>query len=174
MVIPAPVMTTTTAGSSLPATPRGVGGWLLVLVVAMMLVTPLLGAAYSVGCLMKVREQYASLTALGVWPSFDRAYWSTFALAAVLLAWGGFGLARRRDWAAVERAKMILWIGWPIGIWIQGIVIPLFAFGRADPIHSLFIVPFVLSLLCAGGWSAYLARSRRVRATYVRPATALR
>jgi hypothetical protein len=170
-MVTAPVIATSPTEPSMPGTPRGVGGWLLLLVIAMTLATPLLGAAFSVACLMKVREGYSSLTALGAWPVFERAYWITFALAAAVLVWGGVGLARRRDWVVVERAKMILWIGWPLGIWIQGMVIPLFAFGRADPFHSLFIGPFVLSVLCAAAWSAYLVRSRRVRATYVRRLT---
>ena len=174
MVIPASAVGATTAGHPLADTPRGVGGWLLLLVVAMALATPVLGVAYSAACLMIVREQYASLTALGAWPLFERAYWIVFGLAAAMLVWGGLGLARRRHWAAVERAKIILWIAWPLGIWVQGIVIPLLAFGRADPIHSWFIVPFLVALTSAACWTAYLARSRRVRATYVRSAAPLR
>jgi hypothetical protein len=166
MISPASVAASPDASPAIAGAPRGVGGWLLLLVVAMTLATPLLGAAFSVACLTKVREQHASLTALGAWPLFERAYWIAFALAAALLAWGGVELARRRTWIAVERAKMILWIGWPIGIWVQGILIPLLAFGRADPIHSWFIVPLVASMAAVGVWTAYLAKSRRVRATY--------
>ena len=173
MVIPASVAPSPGASPAIAAAPRGVGGWLLLLVVAMTLATPLLGAAFSVACLAKVREQYASLTALGAWPLFERAYWIAFALAAAMLVWGGVELARRRTWIAVERAKMVLWIGWPIGIWVQGIVIPLLAFGRADPIHSWFIAPWLVAMVAAGLWTAYLAKSRRVRATYARPAVPL-
>jgi len=153
--------------------PSGVGGWLMLLVATLTVLGPLLGAA-RIGANLAVSEfQYPDLVTLDAWPTYKTATWSTFVLFALISLSGGMGLARDRDWSAVVRAQIILWIIGPLSTLVMGVVIPAIVFDEYDfgdpEILGAIIGSLIGTSIGAGIWTAYLAKSKRVRNTYGGP-----
>ena len=148
--------------------PSGVGGWLLLLVAGLMILGPLLGAARLNGDIISTESQYPNLLTLDKWKTFKSATWLTYACVAAISFYGGWGLARGRDFSVVSRAKVVLWIVGPGAALIMGLLLPLLIFGSLQP-DPQFIGGFIASVVVAAIWTAYLSRSKRVRATYGLP-----
>ena len=145
--------------------PIGVGGWLLLLVAGLMIFGPLVGAGRLNADFMSSESQYPNLVTLDKWRTFKSVTWLTYLCFAALSFYAGWGLARGHDVSVVRRAKTILWLIGPTASIIMGMFIPLLVFGKPvlDP-H--FIGGLMGSALGAAIWTAYLSRSKRVRATY--------
>lgn len=145
--------------------PSGVGGWLLLLVVGLMVLGPLMGAGRLNADIMLAETQYPNLAMLGNWKSYKSATWAAFSVVAALSFWAGFGLAKGRDASVVGKAKIVLWLIGPLASFVLGILIPLLAFGKwhAD---GQFVSNIIASAIVAAIWSTYLSKSKRVRATY--------
>jgi membrane protein implicated in regulation of membrane protease activity len=79
--------------------------------------------------------------------------------------YAGYGLLKRRDRSVVRRAQVVLWVIGPIASLIIGLVLPAAVVGDVDVVPE-FIGSFIVSVLAAFLWTAYLSRSRRVKATY--------
>lgn len=147
--------------------PSGVGGWLLLLVVGLMFLGPLMGVGRLYGDLMSAEDQNPNLRTLESWSTFKSANLWTFLVVAGLSFYAGLGLARRRDMAAVTRAKIVLWVTGPVAAVIMGLLIPYAVFGKARLSPEL-IGAVIASAIAAAAWTAYLSKSKRVRATYDR------
>ncbi|MBS0335386.1 MAG: DUF2569 family protein [Proteobacteria bacterium] len=146
----------------------GVRGWLL-LVAAMLVLGPLIGAIRIGADLLAAEHQYPALQSLPRWEDFKAAMWCSEAVIAALSTYAGWGLLRERRWLAVRRAMLVLWLTGPAGVVVMGFVVPLLALGESSAREPLFISSLLASIVGAGIWTAYLARSRRVRNTYDRP-----
>ena len=147
--------------------PAGVRGWLLLLVVGMMALGPLLGAARINADIMMEELQYPVLTSLSEWSTFKSAIWWTFLGIAVLSFYGGLGLARGKGWSVVNRAKAILWISGPAGSLVMSVLIPVIVFGELlNAVDAQSVGAFIASVLAASIWTTYLMKSKRVRNTY--------
>jgi hypothetical protein len=148
------------------AGPTGIGGWLMLLVLGMMVLGPLLGVGRLATDLTSVERQYPQITNLEVWKTYKSVAWCAFILFAAVLFYGGWGLARGKDWSVVSRAKAILWITGPIAAIVLGLGIPIAIFGEAAFDAPEFISGLIVSGIAAGIWTAYLSKSKRVRNTY--------
>ncbi|MCS6943921.1 MAG: DUF2569 family protein [Sutterellaceae bacterium] len=154
------------ADEARPKEPRGVGGWLAVLV-AILTIGPLLSALVLGGDFTMAERQDPELLSAPQWRTYKRLTWCAFALLAAVSVFGGLGLLRRRDKQAVTRAKLVLWICGPLGAFVHTLAIPWLAFGTS--VHD---TPGVLGALTGSSvvaaiWTAYLSRSKRVRNTYL-------
>lgn len=146
--------------------PRGVGGWLLLLVVGMMILGPLLGAGRINAEIMMAEKQYPDITSLEEWKTYKTVTWWIFFAVASISFYGGLGLSRGNDRAAVTRAKIILWITGPGASLALGILVPIMVFGESNAGDGQFVGAFIVSIIAAAIWTTYLAKSKRVRNTY--------
>jgi hypothetical protein len=145
--------------------PRGVRGWLLLLVAAMMVLGPLHGIGRIHQDISMAESQYPGLTSLEEWAALKSATWLTFFCVAALSFYGGWGLASGNNWSVVKRAKAILWITGPVASIVMGVLIPLMTFG-VDAVDPRFIPLLIAAMAGPAIWTAYLSRSKRVRNTY--------
>ncbi len=148
------------------AGPSGVGGWLLLLVVGMMFLGPLLSAGLMQGGFYGIETDYPGLTSISEWNRFKLVSWWAFIGFSAVSFYGGWGLVRRRDWSAVKMAYAALWISQPIASLIMETLIPFMVLGAPPTVEPQFFS----EIIAAGIWTAYLSKSKRVRATYGRSA----
>lgn len=146
--------------------PQGVGGWLIILVLGMMVVGPFLGAAGINGEIFMAENQYPEIVSLEEWGRYKALTWACFIGFVAISFWGGWGLARGKTWGVVERAKTILWVTGPGASIILGVVVPLAAFDGTDGLDGEIFGSLIGSILAATIWTLYLSRSKRVRNTY--------
>lgn len=145
----------------------GIGGWLLLLIMQMMILGPLFSVIRVLGALSVSELSYPALVTLSAWKTYKTiTYISLFGVVA-LSFWGGLGLLRGRDISVVNRAKMILWINGPIAALVMLLIIPSVILGES--IDTQAITGFLASVVVAYVWTAYLAKSKRVQNTYGSP-----
>ena len=157
--------------------PYGVRGWLALLVVVMMFLGPLVGVGTTSSYLIAAEYHSPQITSLAEWILFKRVTWWAFLAVVAIKFYGGWGLARGRDWSVVNRAIQILWVTGPLASILMFVIIPFFVLRKVRGV----IIPaggwtaylaeytgsFIVSLLAAGVWTAYLSKSKRVRNTYI-------
>jgi len=146
--------------------PIGVGGWLLLLIVGMMILGPLLGAARINAEIWMVEEKFPTLLSVDEWVTYKTATWWAFFVLAAISFWGGLGLAQRKGWSAVTRAKAVLWISGPVAVLILNVALPAIIFGELDVDGEPIIGALVGTVIVAAAWTAYLSQSVRVKNTY--------
>lgn len=145
--------------------PSGVRGWLLFLVIGLMVLGPLLGTSRLYADLMSAEDQNPGLRTLESWGTFKSALLWTCLVVAGLSFYAGLGLAMRRDMAVVKRAKILLWVTGPVATVVVGLFIPFLVFGK-NQLDLEMLGTLVASAIAAAIWTAYLSKSKRVRATY--------
>jgi len=147
----------------------GVGGWLLLLVVGMMVIGPLVNVAQLSAEIRETEIQYPYFVSLGQWNTFKMTFWMTVLITSAMSIYGGWGLIRGRDWSSVRRAKVILWLAGPVAMIIAGMVIPFIIFGESDARNPKFLQELLRSVIVVSIWTAYLSKSKRIRNTYGGP-----
>lgn len=143
----------------------GVGGWLLLLILGFMFLGPIMGASRINYNFMSVESQYPNLKTVTDWSTYKSATWWTFLLLCCLSFYAGISLTKGRDIFVVKRAKILLWIIGPVASLVMGIFIPLLVFGKIE-FDPQFLGSMIVSIIAAVIWTAYLSKSKRVRATY--------
>lgn len=146
--------------------PRGIGGWLLLLIFSMTVSGPLIGAGQIYMDLGGTEVRHPSLATLDKWQTFKAVLWLTYAIFATISLYGGLGLAITRKVSAVRYAKVALWLSGPLLSFLLGIAIPIAIFGNRPQVWVNNIVMLFGSMLGAWVWTAYLSKSKRVKATY--------
>lgn len=146
--------------------PFGIGGWLLLLVLAMMVIGPIFGTGYLAANLAAVENIYPEVTAKPAWQAFIMAEWLSFAFFAALSFYGGLGLVRSRNSSAVKRAQVILWLIGPVATVFHELLIPIATLGDSYKVGAPILVSFIVSIMTTFVWVSYLSRSKRVRNTY--------
>jgi len=150
------------------AGPVGVDGWLALLVVNLLAGGPMIGAAKLYEALVVAERGYPDLVFLPAWATYKTLSWITFVLVAAIGFYGGVGLGRGKRWAVVRRAKVVLWLIGPVTVLVMNVLLPAIAFGGFS-FGGAVVGPFLFSCAIAGLWTAYLAKSKRVRNTYGPP-----
>lgn len=143
----------------------GVGGWLLYLILGLMFLGPLMGAGRINTDIISAESKYPALLTVTVWAKFKTATWISFMLICCVSFYAGYGLLKVRHYLAVNRAKTILWFIGPIANLHMGVLLPLFIFGKVESDPQV-VGAVVTSAIAAAIWTAYLSKSRRVKATY--------
>ena len=157
--------------SALPAPaegPAGVDGWLALLVISLLVGGPMIGATKLYEAFVVAERAHPDLVFLPAWETYKTLSWVTFALVAAASFYGGIGLGRGRRWAVVRRARYVLWLTGPVTVLVMNVLLPAIAFGGFT-FGSTVVGPFLFSCAIAGLWTAYLAKSKRVRNTYGPP-----
>ena len=140
----------------------GIGGWLALLIVWMVVLRPVAGV-YMLSMLQA--HSIADPTSLenSTWLINTSTFWIVFLIVAALSIYGGLRLWRDRSPAAVRTAIIILWIYSPIAA-VDLLIARALLEGRVP--WSNAVTTIGINLATAAVWTAYLMRSRRVRNTY--------
>jgi hypothetical protein len=140
--------------------PRGIGGWLIVFLVARGL-----GIALSIVVIARI----SGLLSIPRYGPLWRGFVITESIVPALLALGHSYLiwrfVRRRNWRTVRIGVTLLW-AMTVLPWCPEII-GAFASHRL-PIMRGETFPFLLQFGTAAIWSTYLLRSKRVANTYLR------
>jgi RNA polymerase subunit RPABC4/transcription elongation factor Spt4 len=148
--------------------PKGVGGWLLLLVAQMMVIGPVLGVVYSRGFLILAEENSPHLIHWEAWTTYKTMWWITLGIIAIISFFGGWKLLKTHKWSSVRTAVAVLVITGPVAHLFSFFVIPYFSLGIIESDSSQIIGKLIASLIypCIG--MSYLSRSMRVRNTYIK------
>lgn len=152
--------------SSAQPGPSGVGGWLMLLILGLMVFGPLLGAGKIGGGFMGAEQQTPELKTWTQYNTYKSATWVVFLAFAALSFYGGLGLASGTEWSVVRRAKIILWIIGPVSLLVMSVLLPIVFIGTEAVDSARFIGSLIGSAIGVGIWTAYLNKSKRVRNTY--------
>jgi uncharacterized protein DUF2569 len=142
-------------------TVSGVGGWLLILVVVMLVVGPTMSIYKAFVLLISANPYLDSFSNLRLYKLVVSA--TTLVLAGTSF-YAGMCLAVRRDQSAVSTAKWTLWLTGPVGVVLVGGLYPLVLLGKTD--FPSLLNGTAGSALGAVLWTIYLSKSKRVRMTY--------
>lgn len=147
---------------------EGVEGWLRFLVVCLMVLSPLAIFGRISAEIQEAETQFPNLLNLPVWSQMKEISWIFGVIQGVLLVGAGFILWKTRLKSTPKRATMMLWIGGPLTTFMGLLAIayvskqPL-----ADVINHEALGSILASCISALIWSIYLARSVRVKNTYI-------
>jgi hypothetical protein len=150
--------------------PTGVGGWLLLLIVGMMVLGPIIGAWKVYAGIALAEKFYLEVTLLEGWATYKLALWFVFLISVVLSVFGGWRLKNSDEWDAVRQAKVILWLAGPAANFVMGVLLPLIMF-NSSAISNQAIGGFIGSCIGVFIWTLYLSKSVRVRNTYTLQST---
>lgn len=150
----------------------GVGGWLTLLIIVLMLGYPLGGlflmvnASFELGELPRLVEQVA---------------WLLFLIPSASGVFAGYRLWNIHTSESVHFARLAVWLTWPLGGTVLAVYFLCVAFhdrnfsnsvAMRDLVDALLIRivwPFVGSCAVAFIWTLYLKHSVRVKNTYLPP-----
>lgn len=144
----------------------GVHGWLALLVFGFLVGFPLLGAGRINADILSAEREYPALVASPEWASFKAATWWAFLPFAALSAYVGWGLRNSRDWSAVKRARVVIWLIGPLCTLVLQWLVPAVTLPSAQDTAGEAVLPMMTSAIYATIWTAYLSNSKRVRNTY--------
>ena len=147
--------------------PSGIGGWLLVFLLSLGIATPLSGAArvYFVSVGLRLFPNGASRDSSLIL-SFESGIAVLHAIACWCVVWR---LSCVRRWSSVLLARTALWV-LPLIRVIAARSFSVIALGSAPSyLFRAAVSELIGPAVSATLWTAYLLRSRRVRATYPRP-----
>lgn len=157
-----------------PVTPpgTGVGGWLALLVVGLVLLGPLRSVQQISESLSSSEATTPQLATHPIWESYKTWTWAIVLSSAALSIFTGVRLSISREASVVKYAIAALWLCGPVSAVAIGIAVPLLTFGAylkaEDVIGDSEVLGGVLgSTVVAIIWTIYLANSKRVRDTYV-------
>ncbi|HMI40518.1 MAG TPA: DUF2569 family protein [Sphingomicrobium sp.] len=144
------------------AEPVGIGGWLALLVVWMVVLRPVAGV-YMLNQLQAGSLADPIIIENSSWLINTSTFWIIFLFVAALSIYGGLRLWRDRSPAAVTTAIVIQWIYSPVAA-VDLLIAREFLEGQVTWPNAVTTVG--INLAIAAVWTAYLKRSRRVRKTY--------
>jgi hypothetical protein len=132
----------------------------------MMVIRPLFNAGRINSDIMMNELQYPGVVSMDKWKTYKLATWWIFLGFASLNMYGGWGLARGKDWSVVVRARVILWLTGPFAVIVFGLILPSVLISQTDGVDKQFIGPLIASIFTVTIWTTYLTKSKRVRNTY--------
>jgi len=147
----------------------GIGGWLLLLICGLMFLGPIMGFGRLGSDFTSAESQHPHLKEVAAWGLYKSAAWGTYLVVCCLSFYAGLGLLKGRNISVVKRAKILLWAIGPVASLFIGLALPIMFFGEtsSDPnAVGEFIGTLIASIISAAIWTAYLSKSKRVRATY--------
>lgn len=158
-------------GDQFPDAPRGVGGWLAWLIIALTILNPLFSIFLLASEFGTAEHVNPALLQMPPYVQYKWFSWGLILVCCVVSIGAGYRLWKTHVWKSVREAIFSLWIIGPLSTVV--LVAYLYVnFGSLieksmmDILGSLF-----RSIFFAGLWTAYLLRSKRVRNTYARDET---
>ncbi|WP_075255777.1 DUF2569 family protein [Herbaspirillum camelliae] len=145
---------------------KGVRGWLLLLVLALLLGDPL-GCVWQVIDMHRTQTAYPELLDMSQWQTYRLGMYATLSIWSALSISAGLRLWKDHTPAAVHWARRVLWVTCIVGMAAVYLIVPWIAFGE---LTAFEVVQAAVGLLLGGAiafaWTRYLGKSRRVRNTY--------
>jgi hypothetical protein len=155
----------TSPATGLADNSAGVGGWLLFLICGLIFLGLMIGAGRINADIMAAEAQYPKLSEVAAWSTYKTATWWSFVVVCCISCYSGYGLLKRRDQSVVRQAKVALWLIGPVANILMGLLLPLVIFGKLES-NSQIVGGLIASVIVASIWTAYLAKSKRVKETY--------
>ena len=146
--------------------PRGVGGWLMVLILWLMLLGPLRSFWINVGGLLNSEFDQPALASSADWLTYKRWTWIVWLVSSGIAISAGYRLWRHHRKTSVGFAVIALWAAGP-GALLGYLAVTALVYGHmttASP--TALILGATISCLFAAAWTVYLKRSRRIALTY--------
>jgi Protein of unknown function (DUF2569) len=146
--------------------PRGVSGWLLLLILWLMLLGPLRSFWVNVGWLLTSEVDQPALASNADWLIYKRWTWIVWLVSAGIAIGAGYRLWKHHRKTSVEFAVIALWTAGP-GALLGYLAVSWLVYGRmttASP--TALVLGATVSCLFAAAWTVYLKRSRRIALTY--------
>ena len=146
------------------AEPTGIGGWLVLLIIWMVVLRPVAGVIL----LNQLRTASAENPAVlenSSWLINPSTFWVIFLMLAALSVYGGLRLLADRSPATVKTVIAILWI-YSLVAAVDLLIARAFLEGRVTLLNVATTAASNIAI--ATVWTLYLLRSRRVRNTYFR------
>ena len=160
-----------TENTGLPAgkktDPAGIGGWLRVLIVLLVLVWPLIGATVLSASYNLELLADPGLANDPAWNRSWRFSWLLFVVQTALSISAGMMLLKCFRPIAVRYATTVIWVNGP-GFWGGGILLTWWSQGLLAALSAALVgIPYLLgSLVFPLIWATYLRYSKRVKNTY--------
>lgn len=151
--------------------PSGVGGWLLLLVVGMMVIGPFMGAGAIANTISEIEKEHSQIIDISQWKTYKTATWLIFVIGAGACFYGGLKLITTKTQTTIKQVKIILWLSGPISIIALWTIPELIAYGTIteaitnDSKNELF-KGLLKSITATIIWTLYLTKSIRVKNTY--------
>ncbi|MBH8578763.1 DUF2569 family protein [Bisbaumannia pacifica] len=150
--------------------PKGIGGWLLVLIIVLVALYPLMNVGGVIAGIKIMEMMEPSLADYYAWGHYRTTMLATTLAISAASIYTGYWLITKRSKKSIETISEIIWV---IGIGaaiVTNVLIPLFfrdqLFMWAGPTGGALIGSLLGSLLFSWVWSTYLSKSIRVRNTY--------
>ncbi len=134
-----------------------VRGWLALLVCSLVAIGPLVTIGGLASAIASSEAGNLMLRYVPEWQSAKRAMWIIAVTSSLITAYAGLLLALTRQRRAVWQAIAALWIAGPVAT----LAVAMYAGPALGVIGEL-----LRSGIAAGVWTAYLLRSKRVRARF--------
>ena len=146
---------------------KGIGGWLLLLILALGVIGPIYGIYDGLGNFQQTELQDPQLATLTSWWHYELASWSIFALVCALRITAATQLVLSRKWSSVRFAMAVMLLC-PALLAVGDLVLTALLFGTsvATSAASTLSADFAKQLFYAALWTWYLLRSVRVANTY--------
>lgn len=148
--------------------PSGVGGFLWVPIIGLIVVGPLAAIIHTLMSLRETENLYPALLNLSAWANYKMAGWSLIAIACALSMTAGGRLLFDIRPQSVRFAVWVIWLRGPLMIVADAALASTFLdvepgqyFRDAQAVRGL-----IGSILSAMLWTLYFKFSRRVRNTY--------
>ena len=148
------------------SSPRGVRGWLLVLVLWLLIFGPLRTLLTNWRVLSADEVAQPALAGNAAWVLSKRWTWIVWSASAVISMTAGYRLWRHPERRSVNLAVFALWAAGPLAIIGYLAVSPYHYSQATTAVWASLIGTIALSCIFAAGWTIYLRGSRRVAATY--------
>lgn len=150
--------------------PVGVGGWLLLPVIGLLVVGPLVGLSQTMKGISEAERAYPALLNLAAWANYKTASWVIVAAACALSVSAGYRLLK--DF----RPQTVTFAIW--ALWLRGLGSSLLDAISGQAFLNVSIAEYygdpqtlgsvLAAIITAAGWTLYFKWSRRVRNTYNR------
>ena len=142
----------------------GIHGWIALLVLSFLLLHPLIRLS-TFGELQNLQKINDPMTRLPGWFVYEILVSAVTVASTALSIYAGWGLWKRRTTTVVLRAKIILWLSGPLTTILNQFVLPTLALQNSAA-DTGSVDGVLRSLIWAGGWTAYLYKSRLIREMY--------
>jgi hypothetical protein len=145
--------------------PKGIAGWLLILVVGLIVFGPLLSFAEIATNLNQTEKTYPILLINSNWVNYKTAVWIATVVGNAASIYAGYILACRRDSDAVSRTVIIMWLVLPTILLITVGALPSIYLNvdMSDKFNGKNVAIYLITTFA---WTLYLEKSKRVKNTY--------
>ena len=149
--------------------PRGIGGWLALLIVILTILSPLVKIVMLAKEFSEIEMGNPLMLLMAPYVQYKWFCWGMAWIISALSIGVGCLLWKKHEWKTVRMTICFFWVLEPLAITLLGFYLYM-SFGSEVLTELLRDLPrtLVKFIVWSGIWTAYLLKSKRVRNTYVR------